>query len=321
MRAATLTVVVTMFIGLGLAAQSRDDKMYFNEWGEVTTSKDSSLYYRLWLRDKQMYDDENSFYTLTNKLRAFEPRSEGYLHGEMIRYHENGQLYFRLNYLKGYPYGDFKTFYPNGRPHMVQSYDSAKSISLKLNKKIGVVILHYYDSAGNQLVKDGEGEMIEYNKRKLGYWMSRGLIKSGVKDSTWSSFYPNGKTYYQEEWQLGEFLKGTSYNENGEATEYSELETQAAPTVGMTSFYSFIGKSLKYPSTAKKLNVEGKVFVEFVIEKDGTLTHVKVLKGIGAGCDEEAVRVVSQSPQWKPGLQRGQPVRTRFNLPVIFKLK
>ena len=98
------------------------------------------------------------------------------------------------------------------------------------------------------------------------------------------------------------------------------VEETAAPTGGMPAFYDFVSKKLKYPAQARRMGIEGKVFVEFVIERDGTITDVKAIKGIGAGCDEEAVRVLQSAPKWKPGKQRGKPVRQRMVLPIAFKL-
>ena len=98
------------------------------------------------------------------------------------------------------------------------------------------------------------------------------------------------------------------------------VEETAAPTGGMPAFYEFVSKKLKYPAQARRMGIEGKVFVEFVIERDGTITDVKAIKGIGAGCDEEAVRVLQSAPKWKPGKQRGKPVRQRMVLPIAFKL-
>jgi periplasmic protein TonB len=98
------------------------------------------------------------------------------------------------------------------------------------------------------------------------------------------------------------------------------VEETAAPIGGMPAFYEFVGKKLKYPAQARRMGVEGKVFVEFVIERDGSITDVKAIKGIGAGCDEEAVRVLQSAPKWKPGKQRGKPVRQRMVLPIAFKL-
>jgi protein TonB len=98
------------------------------------------------------------------------------------------------------------------------------------------------------------------------------------------------------------------------------VEDQPAPLGGMKAFYAYVGKNMKYPAQARRMGIEGKVYVTFVVGKDGALTDVRVLKGIGAGCDMEAIRVLSGAPKWKPGKQRGRPVRVRMQLPIIFKL-
>ena len=101
---------------------------------------------------------------------------------------------------------------------------------------------------------------------------------------------------------------------------FTIVEEQAAPPGGMQAFYKTLNEKIKYPSQAKRMGVEGRVFCEFVVNRDGTLQDVKVIRGIGAGCDEEAVRALQSMPPWKPGKQRGKSVRSRFNLAVIFKL-
>ncbi len=78
--------------------------------------------------------------------------------------------------------------------------------------------------------------------------------------------------------------------------------------------------NIKYPEKAKQEGISGTVYVTFLVEKNGSIGTVKILKGIGGGCDEEALRVVSTMPKWKPGYQNGQPVRVQFNMPVSFKL-
>ena len=89
---------------------------------------------------------------------------------------------------------------------------------------------------------------------------------------------------------------------------------------GMAAFYKFIQKKMKYPSQARKMGIEGKVFVQFVVDKDGSLTDINVIRGIGAGCDEEAIRVLKMAPKWNAGKQRGVPVKVRMTLPITFKL-
>lgn len=89
---------------------------------------------------------------------------------------------------------------------------------------------------------------------------------------------------------------------------------------GQEAMFAYIGKELKYPEQAVEEGIEGVVFISFVVEKDGSITHVSVLRGIGGGCNEEAVRVVSAMPNWKPGKQRGEAVRVKYNLPIRYKL-
>ncbi len=90
---------------------------------------------------------------------------------------------------------------------------------------------------------------------------------------------------------------------------------------GRDALLSYIGNNIKYPGEAKKTGVSGRVFVTFVIEKDGSVNDVKLLRGIGAGCDEEAMRVIKSMPNWTPGTQRGEAVRVQYNLPIKFALQ
>lgn len=90
---------------------------------------------------------------------------------------------------------------------------------------------------------------------------------------------------------------------------------------GEAKMFEYLGKNLKYPPMAKDAGIQGIVYVTFVVLEDGDVTDVKVLRGIGGGCDEEAIRVVKQMPKWKPGKQRGKAVRVQFNLPIRFTLQ
>ena len=98
------------------------------------------------------------------------------------------------------------------------------------------------------------------------------------------------------------------------------VEEQPEFPGGQAEFMKFVVANMRYPRQARSMGVEGRVFVKAVVGKDGKLTDIEVMKGIGAGCDEEAIRVVSQSPPWKPGRQRGREVRTRIVIPLVFKL-
>lgn len=90
---------------------------------------------------------------------------------------------------------------------------------------------------------------------------------------------------------------------------------------GMQSFYSFLSKEINYPKAAKRMGVQGKVFVQFVVETDGTLTDLKIVKGIGAGCDEEALRVMGLIPRFIPAKQGDVRVPVKMIIPINFKLE
>lgn len=107
---------------------------------------------------------------------------------------------------------------------------------------------------------------------------------------------------------------------NWQNEEFKVFEQQPQPEHGMKALYDYISENLKYPEEAKNAGVAGRVFVEFIVDKDGKLTDVKAVKGIGAGCDEEAVRVLKASPKWIPASVMDMPVKVRMILPITYKL-
>ncbi|GAB4049959.1 energy transducer TonB [Spirosoma litoris] len=99
------------------------------------------------------------------------------------------------------------------------------------------------------------------------------------------------------------------------------VEQQPEYPGGISALMNFLGKNLNYPRSAASAGVSGRVFVSFVVNTDGSLTDIQILKGIGFGCDEEALRVMNKMPHWKPGKQSGRAVRVRYNLPIAFTLE
>ena len=90
---------------------------------------------------------------------------------------------------------------------------------------------------------------------------------------------------------------------------------------GMEALYKYLRQNIKYPQLARDNNITGRVYVTFVVERDGSIANPRVLKDIGGGCGQEAIRVVKSMPKWTPGKQRGKAVRVQFNLPVSFNLQ
>jgi TonB family protein len=101
---------------------------------------------------------------------------------------------------------------------------------------------------------------------------------------------------------------------------FTVVEEQPEYPGGMAKLGEYLSQNLKYPQAAMKANAEGTVFVNFILTKEGDITDVKILKGIGFGADEEAIRVMNQMPRWNPARQDGKAVNVRYNLPIRFEL-
>jgi TonB family protein len=101
---------------------------------------------------------------------------------------------------------------------------------------------------------------------------------------------------------------------------YTIVEQHPEYPEGAKAMFDYMNSNIKYPEEARKLGVEGTVYVGFVVEKDGSLSRITVKRGIGSGCNEEAVRIIKTLPNWKPGFVKGKAVRTAYTLPIKFKL-
>lgn len=117
-----------------------------------------------------------------------------------------------------------------------------------------------------------------------------------------------------------EFIEST-VEEVVEEEIFTIVEDMPSFPGGEEALFKYLAQNIKYPQIAKEAGITGRVFVNFVIDKQGNVTEVKVLRGIGGGCDEEAVRVVKNMPKWSAGKQRGKPVKVSYNLPIKFSLK
>lgn len=158
-----------------------------------------------------------------------------------------------------------------------------------------------------------------------------GILVISVKDFTQVSPL-NGEEFYEiqldlsqkldvQPRMLGEITISSSNIENGNDEEiFNSVDEMPEFEGGVAEMYRFIARNIKYPALARRNNAFGKVFLRFVVKKDGSIGDVELLKGlgIGFGCDEEAVRVIKSMPRWKPGKQNGKPVNVYFTMPIHF---
>jgi periplasmic protein TonB len=105
---------------------------------------------------------------------------------------------------------------------------------------------------------------------------------------------------------------------------FTIVEEMPEPPGGIAAFYKYVGSHVQYPAMAREAGISGKAFLKFVVETDGSISDVQVIKGVAgcSECDKEAIRVIKSYPEkWKPGRQNGRPARVYYNLPVSFKIQ
>ena len=129
---------------------------------------------------------------------------------------------------------------------------------------------------------------------------------------------PNAEIVIDE--PVGEAPKQAEVTEDNSIKDFASVEVLPEFDGGMKGWGKYLQKNLKYPPIARENNITGRVIMSFVVEKNGQLTDIKVLRGIGGGCDEEAVRVLKNAPAWTPGKQNGRSVRVAYTMPIFFQL-
>jgi TonB family protein len=146
------------------------------------------------------------------------------------------------------------------------------------------------------------------------------LIFKNMSESKVKNFWQQKPEGYDNYFVIVGYRKDLNESVQSDTEVLSVVEWSAEPKGGMEEFYRHLATVITYPTEARQKGIEGRVFVEFIVNTDGSISDVVVVKGIGSGCDEEAARVVALSNPWNPGKQKGQVVRQRMVVPIIFKL-
>ena len=193
------------------------------------------------------------------------------------------------------------------REAVAQSYEEVKSDIEKVDQEIQVIINRYYPT--QQQFTEAVDRYREQNQGQI----DEMKILEGQLSA--AEFTELEKLIARRE----ELREKQVHLPDADGV-FTVVENQPEPRGGLSTFYKHIGNNMRYPREARQAGIEGKVFVQFVVDEYGQITQTKVLRGIGGGCDEEAVRVLQEAPEWIPGTTDGQAVDVRMVIPITFKL-
>jgi TonB family protein len=307
-------VIILAFLILKVSAQRKPVYTYYAEGGLVTDSA-RSTYYSVRQPDEVTF---NSYFTKTNSPRTIEEPT-GNRKGEVVRtsYYESGEVMAKGVTYNGQEIGKESYLYKNGKPLIDYLYPDEPPRYGEDPQP--VKILQYWDESGSELLVNGNGKVtLSIPSYCESNSVETGEVLNGLKEGVW-----NGTTCssgeYVETYKNG-FVESGTLRKDGNTYTYTKLMEGAQPKDGLLGFYKAVNKNMIYPKDARRKGIEGKVFVEFVVDKDGSLRDFRIAKGIGASCDEEALEAVKKTPSWKPGYHRGMPVKQRMILPITFKL-
>lgn len=313
-----IIIILTCSFSNKLYAQQ--DTTYLNHsW--TPTSKDSASYYRLLIPDESSSNKvivRDYYISGTLQMDGFFKNSaEQILDGICTFYFENGQKSSQGYYQNNMKFGTWKFWYKNGQLKEVKRYGN--KVNSPYEEYDGIATYNYWDSLGNQMVKNGTGHYTCFYENDT--LASMGSFKYEAKVGTWKGFYEDGSPRYLEEYKSsGKLSNGISYHKNGSIFNYTEIVVNPVPVGGIEKFFRKLGKTLKYPAKARKNSIQGQVYVQFLVDRNGQVSNIKTVQGIGYGCDEAAEDCIAKLIGWIPGKVRGQKESIQMILPINFVL-
>jgi TonB family protein len=187
---------------------------------------------------------------------------------------------------------------------------------------------HYYFITGQPKIKCSYSNFTK-KIRDGSYlqWYENGHLKkeinyiNGALNGQLLTFWSNGNAKRVESYDHDSLLSSNCFNSDGVETSYFPYEKNALFPGGDEALMHFLVNEIKYPKKSRRKGIEGSVIVRFVVNTEGSISHVEILQHVNQEMDEESMRVVRKMPHWEPGMIDGEPVQVAFNLPIRFKLE
>lgn len=309
-----LCIFIFLIISTKLFSQNPAiiDKIIYLDSLWVETNSENFKYIRV---VENYYSDQKSYvfkdFYKSKKIRMIGTSSDRDIlrqEGQFIYYYENGNKKTTVVYSNKKKNGKEFNWYENGNiKSEIEYFENKKGeIESKIN--------NYWNPQKEQKVTNGNGDYDAITD----YSEENGKIKNGFPDGIWTGKMLKSKSIFTENYENGKLVSGISKDSLNVDYPYTIVDQRPSPKKGMNSFYSYVGKSLYIPVQARN-KVSGKIYMTFIVDKDGSLTEPRILKGVGHGIDESAINVIKEAKKWNPGIRRGIPVRVLYSLPITIQ--
>ncbi|MFT3795123.1 energy transducer TonB [Flavobacterium sp.] len=305
-------IVFFLLLAWSVSAQNTSDRKIYLDSTFAETTEDRHHFYRI-VTD---YHKKQLTYHMVDYYKSGNIYSQCYSTsnnkqspvGQLTKYYENGNKKSISSYEDGALTGAYTTWHQNGNPEMEGEYIPIESEGIKRSVKESMLKINQFWDSNNQIkVKDGHGYCVIVHDKGC----DEGSVKNGVKDSLWAGS-ENFKYTYVEKYKDGKLVSGTSVDQDGQYF-YTSIEEQAEYPGGIIAFPKYVQKNFRIPEVR---GLNGKLVISFVIEKDGSVGDIRIVKSMGEAADNEATRVVSESLAWKPGKVRGRKMRILYSIPI-----
>ena len=315
MKAFLLSLFLCLFSSSHYA--QKDKIIYLDSLGVETTYSNC----KTWINIEDFEQDKNSMnvksYYKSGKLKFEGKYTNKYSkqeNGLFVYYYESGNKEYQETYIEGLKSGKLSSWHENGTKKTEGEYTIIKVNGTKSSE---LTIINHWDENSNQKVINGYGILTETDKTESAV----GEIKKGVKHGLWEAKSINSKRknpiIYSETYNNGVLLSGTSFNDDGQPINYTELNTVATPKNGMQNFRKKIAQKIDIPTG---LNNPIKLLISFVINKDGSISNINTIRSNNLTTENSVKTALSNSQNWSPALQRGLPVKSQFILPITIQI-
>ncbi len=336
--------ILILLLNLNLTAQDTT-RIYLDAEFSKIKAKKASYVQKLWAGPQGLWHSEirdvfgtlkeKGFYTLENKNYV--------KHGAFEAYDFYGALHETGNYVDDVRVGTWITYYRTGEKESFGVYNTqGKKDSTWIwrhengklltqgkfvnGHKVGEWRSFYEDGDKNAIKlfnEEGELDGAYMSFGTLGFPYDKGSYQNGNKIGEWNYYFNSGEACGKVTYENNEPVKSTYWDENGMEVNLKKKVVNHYPSFvgGDKKMYAFLGKQMRYPPTAQDNNIQGRVYVSFVVEKNGKISDIRILKSPHPELSKETLRVVRKMPRWEPGIDQNRKVRVRFNLPIVFKLQ